>query len=212
MDVQYWDKYYNAKPQDISQPSDFAKFAMTYMQPSKKLIDLGCGNGRDSVFFCRSGLKVTAVDSSKGAIDSFDSGLPIFAICDDFVTTKALTCIDYDYCYARWSIHAIKKVQQDELLPGIYHALNNNGLLFIEARTINDVKYGKGKSLNEHEYIFDSHYRRFLDPDAFVDQLTTVGFNILFCKEANSFSVIDGDAPMLIRIVAKKESTIQGCQ
>ena len=174
------------------------------MQPGKMLIDLGCGNGRDSMFFCRNGLKVTAVDSSQGAIESFDENMPIFAVCNNFIKTKALKCIDYDYCYARWSIHAINKEGQDELLPNIFYSLKKGGLFFSESRTINDVKYGQGESLGLHEYICDHHYRRFLDPDAFIEQLKNTGFEIIYCEESDSFSVMGDDSPMLIRVIAKK--------
>jgi len=124
--TKHWDYYYsnNLAPKP---PSDFAKFAMDYMHPQKMLIDLGCGNGRDSAYFCKCGLKVTAIDLSKGAIASFDKAMPIFAVCDDFVTTKALACVEYDYCYARWSIHAINQAQQDELIPNVYFSLKKDG-------------------------------------------------------------------------------------
>ena len=202
-DVKYWDEYYGndhaPKP-----PSDFAKFALEHMQQGKQLIDLGCGNGRDSMFFADSGLKVTAIDSSKGAIESFDKTVPIFAVCDDFIKTNALRCIEYNYCYARWSIHAINKSQQDELLPNIYQALKTGGLFFSESRTINDVKYGQGNPLGEHEFFADNHYRRFLDPQAFLEQLKGIGFEIVHVEESDKFSVMGDDLPTLIRVIAKK--------
>ena len=202
-DTLYWDTYYskNLAPKP---PSDFAKFALTYMQSAKMLIDLGCGNGRDSVYFCHAGLKVTAIDLSQEAIDSFDKDLPIFAVCNDFVKTKALQCIDYDYCYARWSIHAISQAMQDKLLPNIYRSLKSGGLFFSESRTINDIKYGQGEPLGLHEYICDDHYRRFLDPKSLIKQFESIGFEIIYCKESDSFSVMGDDSPTLIRVIAKK--------
>jgi len=175
------------------------------MQPEKKLIDLGCGNGRDAVFFCKNGLMVTAVDSSESAITSVDShGLPIFAVCNDFINTKALACVDYDYCYARWVIHAITQTQQDELLPKVYYSLSKGGLFFIEVRTVNDTKYGQGKPLGEHEFFFDNHYRRFIVPEQLLNQIKDIGFEIISSKESNTFSVVGGDAPTLLRLVVKK--------
>jgi ubiquinone/menaquinone biosynthesis C-methylase UbiE len=202
-DVSYWNAYYRGdfapKP-----PSDFSQFVLEHIEPGKTLIDLGCGNGRDSVFFCHNGLKVTAVDSSKEAIDSLDETLPILAICDDFVTTKAFDAHSYDYCYARWTIHAISQTQQDELLPNIYRSLKRGGLFFSESRSINDEKCGQGKPLGEHEYICDNHYRRFLDPEALLEQLESIGFKIVYFKESDSFSVMGDDSPMLIRVIAAK--------
>jgi len=209
-DVQYWDSYYSGNRTDISEPSGFAQFAMEQIQADgshigKKLIDLGCGNGRDSMYFCKSGLMVTAVDSSKSAIKSIDERqMPIFAVCNDFVNTRALTCVDYDYCYARWSIHAITQAQQDELIPNVYRGLKDGGLLFIEVRTVSDAKYGQGEPLGEHEYFFDDHYRRFIVPDRLVAQLDDEGFCIVSCEQSDTFSVVGGDSPTLLRLVARK--------
>jgi SAM-dependent methyltransferase len=175
------------------------------LQPGKKLIDLGCGNGRDSKFFCHNGLKVTAIDSSKKAIDSFEESLPIFAVCNDFVKTKALSCLDFDYCYARWSVHAINLAQQNVLLPNLYRSLKNGGLFLSESRSINDKKYKQGKPLGMYEFFCDGHYRRFLDPVAFLEQLESVGFEIIFFEESDRFSVMGEDSPTLIRTVAKKQ-------
>jgi len=205
-DIAYWDGYYSKSRQEISTPSGFAKYAMEQMKSGKKLIDLGCGNGRDSAFFCQNGLMVTAVDSSKSAIESIDSrNMPIFAVCNDFVTTKALSCIDYDYCYARWVIHAINQAQQDVLIPRVYNALKKDGLFFVEVRTVNDAKYGQGEPLGKHEYFFDNHYRRFIEPDQLISQVKGLGFSILACEESDAFSVVGEDMPTLLRLIARKE-------
>jgi cyclopropane fatty-acyl-phospholipid synthase-like methyltransferase len=174
------------------------------MQPNRKLIDLGCGNGRDSMYFCGEELKVTAVDSSMDAIASIDKSMPIFAVCDDVIAAKALFCVDYDYAYARWFIHAINQAQQDELLPNIYNSLRAGGLFFVEARTVSDAKYGQGEPLGANEYLFENHYRRFIETDSFAEQLKTVGFEIVYCKQSDSFSVIGDDKPTLVRLVARK--------
>ena len=206
-DVQYWDDYYSLDRQDISQPSDFAKFVAGQIEPGKKLLDLGCGNGRDSLFFCGKGIRVTSIDSSAAAIASIErQGLPIFAVCNDFVSTKALDCVDYDYVYARWTIHAINQQQQDILLPRIRASLKKDGLFFAESRTVNDAKYGDGERLGTHEYFFDNHYRRFLEPDVFLKQLEAAGFKVKYFEESDRFSVVGDDAPTLLRVIASIEA------
>jgi len=201
--VNYWNEYYKGANVPYH-PSDFAKFSIKYMNPDKKLIDLGCGSGRDSTYFCKNGLKVTAVDSSINATRSIEHALPIFIVCDNFVTAKVLFCVDYDYCYARWSIHSINQSSQNELFPNVYNALKDGGLFFIEVRTINDYKFGKGKKISDNEYFLDNHYRRFIEPDLLKVQLKQTGFEIIFMEESNGFSVVQDDAPTLVRVVAKK--------
>ena len=204
-DIQYWNNYYSGNRTEISEPSAFALYCALQMKQGKKLIDLGCGNGRDSLYFCKSGLKVTAVDSAQTAINVIDShGLPVFAVCNDFIHTKALDCMDYDYAYARWTIHAISQKQQNELLPRVFGALSKGGLFFIEARTINDAKYGDGKPLGENEFFFDNHYRRFIDPCVFLRQMKDTGYSISYSEESDIFSVVGDDAPTLLRVVGMK--------
>ncbi len=50
MDKKYWNEYYK-KDNAPKQPSYFAMNIVYMLKPNKKMLELGCGNGRDSVFF-----------------------------------------------------------------------------------------------------------------------------------------------------------------
>jgi 2-polyprenyl-3-methyl-5-hydroxy-6-metoxy-1,4-benzoquinol methylase len=43
---------------------DFIKYRV------KRILELGCGQGRDTIFFATNGLEVHAIDSSKVAIEN----------------------------------------------------------------------------------------------------------------------------------------------
>jgi adenylylsulfate kinase-like enzyme len=203
--LRYWNDYYNRGKGRLETPSDFAKFSWSYMKTGSKLIDIGCGNGRDSFFFEETGLKVTAVDSSEAAIHGINGKKRnIFAICDNFVSAKVLFCIDYDYCYARWSIHSVDAAQQHELLINVYGALREGGMLFAELRTVNDAKHGCGQALGRDEFFFDGHYRRFIRPKEFSEELRSIGFRLIYFEESDKFSVVGTDTPVLLRVVATK--------
>ena len=50
---EYWDQFYE---RDINlKPSSFVKFIHTKLKSNKivKVIDIGCGNGRDTFFFTK---------------------------------------------------------------------------------------------------------------------------------------------------------------
>jgi 2-polyprenyl-3-methyl-5-hydroxy-6-metoxy-1,4-benzoquinol methylase len=204
LDKNYWDRYYEKKIVPV-EPSAFAQFVEQYIQKNLRLVDLGCGNGRDSMYFCSLGMNVTAIDSSQAAIKYIDEkAMPISTIEGDFVTALTSSINDYDYCYARWSIHAINEDQQNVLLPNIFNALKSGGYFFMEARTINDSKFGMGKQLGINEFFFDNHYRRFLEPESLKKQLEELEFDIVYFMESDTFSIVEGDSPTLIRVVAKK--------
>lgn len=200
----YWNGYYAAKT-GPAQPSDFARFVSVYLQPGQKLIDLGCGEGRDSLHFQSLGLRVSAVDSAREAIRLLDGqNRPIFAVCDDFVRAKALFCVDYAYAYARWVIHAVGRGQQREMIGNVQQSLSPGGLFFIEVRTVNDPKYGRGTALEPDAFFYDGHYRRFIRPDELVRDLEEAGFIIDRREESDQFSVVGDDRPSLLRLIARK--------
>ena len=68
MDKEYWNQFYkkNYNNKEIINPSSFALFCQNnfYNDSEKKIMELGCGNGRDSLYFARQGHTVYAIDQS----------------------------------------------------------------------------------------------------------------------------------------------------
>ena len=70
-----WDKVYSNDSAFFGEePSDFAQkcYGDFKRYDVKRLLELGCGQGRDSIFFASNGLDVYAVDSSKVAIENIN--------------------------------------------------------------------------------------------------------------------------------------------
>lgn len=204
-DKKYWNQFY--KKNKSFHPSKFARDIIGTLGENKMLLELGCGNGRDSEFFAQNGLHVTAIDASSVAIEELklrNQEMPIDFICDDFVKSKNLYQKEYDYIYCRFVLHAITSQQQNELLNNVYGALKEEGKLFIEVRSIHDKIYGLGKKVGENAYIYNKHYRRFLDINELKQELENKGFCIYYIEESDIFSPQDNDRPMLIRVIAGK--------
>ena len=43
------------------------------VQKGKSILELGCGNGRDSFYFAKNGLNVTAIDASNAVIEKLQN-------------------------------------------------------------------------------------------------------------------------------------------
>ena len=69
--------------------------ALRYLKNGKKLLDVGCGEGADSVFFAKKGFQVTAMDSNK----IYLSRLRAFITDNEFtnISIKYGDVIDYHY-------------------------------------------------------------------------------------------------------------------
>ncbi len=207
-DRQYWNTYYSENADIRLIPSDFAQSIAKEMQAGQHVLELGCGNGRDSLFFLSRGMHVTAIDASDFAIEQLNrktaNDRKAMFICGDFVRNNTLYQMRYDIIYSRFTLHAIDDLQETELLKNIRQALVQNGRLCIEARTIHDELYGKGTRVGPNSFIYNNHFRRFIDPDAFRKKLESAGYQVLFMEEGAGFSKTETSDPVLMRCIATR--------
>ena len=207
-DKDYWNEYYSQNPVSIdNKPSDFAKYIESeflYEKNPSHILELGCGNGRDSLFFLSKGYRITAIDGSDVAIEMLnrmiDSDNASF-ICDDFVSSKEFFRTKYDCIYSRFTLHAISEKQEDELLCNAGYALKSTGILAIEARTTNDELYGKGIEIEKDRFFYNEHCRRFIDVDDYRNKLEKSGFDVIYLDESDGFSRTRDSDPVLMRCI-----------
>jgi cyclopropane fatty-acyl-phospholipid synthase-like methyltransferase len=200
----YWEKYYKNNKNPVV-PSSFAEFCVGFLDKDKTLIELGCGNGRDSLFFSKNEINVVAIDQVENEIkylnEKFSSDKLKF-LSDDF--TALPTDKTYDYVYSRFTLHSITNEKEEDVLNWVSSQLNENGLFLLEVRSLNDPMLNKGEKISKNENV-TNHYRRYLDFDETIDKIQSKGLNIIYKLESQGLSVYKTDDPMLIRIVAKKE-------
>ena len=69
---QHWEKNFSSKPEMFgSEPSHSAKIALENFKKNnvKQIVELGAGLGRDTIFFAKNSIKVTALDYSPTAVE-----------------------------------------------------------------------------------------------------------------------------------------------
>ncbi len=208
MDIVYWDNFYKTNLM-YKTPSSFALFVgEQYLKKKKKLIDLGCGNGRDSIFFNKNyDIVTTGLDQSKIIIDALQHKYEnnnLKFIVGDFYKLHLLEDT-YDYVYSRFSLHSVPEEGENCILKFAQHNINPGGYLFIEARSIKDPKLlNSGTKISINENIEDNHYRRYIDINNLLEKIKKLGFDIIYTLESNNLSIYKNDNPVLIRIVAQE--------
>jgi|TARA_B110000285_G_C15142505_1_gene631930 tellurite methyltransferase len=209
MDKEYWESFYS-KQRTIGDPTMFAKHILENYEVKEgaNLIELGCGNGRDSTFFHKNGLNVLAVDQAESEIDflksQYESSEGITFFCGDF--SKLESKKDYDIVYSRFTLHSINATEQDWTLNWVYENLNEGGLFCIEVRGQKNELYEKGEKVagENDAYIHDNHYRRFIEFNFLCEELKRLGFIIEFSKEASGFAPFKDTNETFIRIISRK--------
>ena len=204
-DTIYWNKYYE-KSASMKKPSLFAKFVYeNYLTADSELLELGCGNGRDSLYFISKGLKVTAIDASDFVINELiavSKNTDAKFVCGDFVDSDLIYSAKYDWCYSRFSVHAISEPQENTLLDNVKNSLKRGGKFFVEVRSINDPIYGKGISVGKNSFIYNDHFRRFIDKNEFEKKLLAKGYTVEYSEESTAFAPFGNEKPPVIRVVA----------
>ncbi len=168
------------------------------------MLELGCGNGRDSFFFAQNNINVVALDLAKEEIrylNQINKNDNLRFLVKDFTTYSKYNY--FDYVYSRFTIHSISELEQDRTIQNSYKNLKENGIFFIEVRSIKDEMFTNSNKLSETEGETD-HYRRFIDYNFILDELRENKFKILYSIESKGLAKYKEQDPVIIRIVAQK--------
>jgi cyclopropane fatty-acyl-phospholipid synthase-like methyltransferase len=194
-DRNYWNKFYKENKDTNLQPSSFAQFSEFWIADRKELIEFGCGNGRDSVYFSSRGLNVTAVDNSQETIDYLsENAIGINTICKDVSSVYDIVG-KYDVVYSRFFLHSIDEHREDVLLSWASQSLREDGVMLIEVRTKKDENLKK---------TYEGHFRRYVDFEVLKEKISSLGFSIDYAIESQGLSVYGNEDPYLARIVARR--------
>lgn len=105
----YWDKKWQTTANEFK-PNPFALKALDHIEVSAQnkplaLLDLGCGDGKDSLFFAHHGMKVTALDISETALQNIKNNNSAIVTQKQNFENLMLYHNNFDVIYAHLSLH-----------------------------------------------------------------------------------------------------------
>jgi SAM-dependent methyltransferase len=150
-------------------PSKFALICYEEFVKHKvqQVLELGCGQGRDSLFFASKGLEVYAIDSSKVAIENLRikaKGLNLDKKLKNIDEVKGLPFLDnhFDAVYSHMFYNmGFTDDELEFLFNESKRVLKNNGLLSFSVRSDKDIMYRKGTKVMENIYDINGFKIRF---------------------------------------------------
>ena len=188
----YWSDFYSKTSVD-STPSSFALTVIHDLTlrglKGCRVLDVGCGNGRDSKAFHDNGFDVTSVDVA------FDSNFPWRHVKSDVKDIPDAFFEETHVLYLRFFLHAITASQQAQLFIRIKSLCALSTLVYIETRSANDPMLLKDR-ISETESCF-THYRRFQTCDELRNSISD--FHVLYISEVEHASPQGEDDPTLLR-------------
>jgi tellurite methyltransferase len=205
-DKKYWSEFYFNNNELTKKPSLFAQYLVenSVINEGDVLFELGCGNGRDSIFFAQNNIDVTAVDQCDKNISFLnEQHNNISFISDDFTNLSNLES-KVNVVYSRFTLHSINDEGEQRTLNWVYNNLKKDGILCVEARTLKDPIFGKGIDKGNNIWFYNDHHRRFIDALSFKNKLVEMGFEIKLFEENNGFAKHKDDDPVVLRAIVKK--------
>lgn len=215
----YWEKYYSKRREPFG-PSPFARYvAERHVTKGESIVELGCGNGRDAVFFAKAEMFATAIDQCADEIRFLKrtyGSTALEFLCED------ISCLPesllpgrstFDNVYSRFSLHAVSDVGQESILTWASKILGDEGQLLLEFRGRRNELFGRGESSapSGDTFIYEGHSRRFVDADALANDLEGRGFEVLELDERPGFSPTPTTDETFARLVARRRQTETTC-
>lgn len=205
----YWNDFYRAKASSLAAPSQFALFVLGETSVGGRILDLGCGTGRDAIYFSSQGRHVVGVDAAEAAVAHCARIAEANGLSARFLTSTidAPDLLDrarreFDGAplggmtvYARFFVHAINDEEEMALLRLAAGICQQGDLLAAEFRTIRDAQQAK---------VTAEHYRRFVNPLTFMANATSVGFATEYFVEGFGYAKYKDDDAHVARCLMRR--------
>jgi ubiquinone/menaquinone biosynthesis C-methylase UbiE len=177
-DLAFWNSVYS-KNSTAKEHSDFAKKALEEIQKNKfkKILEIGFGDGRDTLFFSGTDIDITATDYSDAAVKKLQEEISHKKIknvtCIIADTAKDLSNFkqeEFELIYAHLTLHYFDDKTTRKIFSEICRLLKHSGMLFARVKSTDDPLYGKGNQI-EKDMFECGHTRHFFSEDYMKEML-----------------------------------------
>ncbi len=187
-----WDWVYQSDNTFFGEePSSFATLCLNHMKSNnvKKVLEIGAGHGRDTLFFASNGLEVEALDYSSIGIEiinkkAHENKLPVNSQLYDVKKPLPFKDACFDAAYSHMLLNMrFSQAELHSVFSEIRRVLRPNGLNYFSVRNHNDQFYGAGVKVEDGVYDINGFEVRFFSEKEILDLIAKEGFNMLWIRE-----------------------------
>jgi len=151
--IKYYDEnakafFENTKDADMK---EVYELFLKYLPPEAKILDLGCGSGRDTKYFLEKGYDVTAVDGSIEMVklSTHFTGKQTLHLTFDEINFND----EFDGVWACASLLHVPRSKINPVFKKIYLALKKGGVFYSSYKYGNKEEFRNGRFFNNYDEI-----------------------------------------------------------
>ena len=175
----YWQDFYSRD--HILAPSDFCLFLLeNYDISNKEIVDICCGNGRDTYALGIAAKKAIGVDFANEPVNEIGVEF-VQSDINDYLSDKSDLSI-----YSRFGFHAFDEQTENCVIDSAKE-------LYLEFRSDKDNQF------------VDDHYRKLIKGNGFLNKLIDKDFTIRYFVESKGLAVYKTFDPYIIRVICRRK-------
>ena len=181
----------------------------------KVVLDLGIGEGQNSIILSELGYNVTGVDYSKKALDICRSKSQNIKLIENDIRNFYIEPNKYDLIMSRFVLYFLHKSDIYTIIKNIKNNIKPNGLVYISVFSINDpsyeIKYNSPDFDNLENNIFhkisDNTYSSYFSKNELLELF--YDFNTILISDVYSMDLGHGNPHYhgFIKYIGQKKST-----
>lgn len=169
--IKYWDKIHmHYKRSEIAFDNWLEEFDSIIELCSTPILDLGCGNGNNTLYLIHKNKQVISCDQSINAINNIKNNFPEVydTKCFDMLSGMPFEDNSFELIIADLCLHYFYKKDTFNLLDEIKRILVSNGHVIFRVNSINDINHGAGQGKEAEHHLYetkDKRLKRFFDEE-----------------------------------------------
>ena len=169
----YWNDIYSKKNYFGTGPTKLAIFAKELLEKNslQKILELGCGQGRDCLFFAKQGFDVFGFDISQDAISFVEECCKaenlqnLKVIVHDVIKPFDFNP-EFDLIYSNLALQFFDLNQLETIFNNINKILQKNSLFLFSTKKPGDKYHNFGTKINDHTFEYNRIKRYFFDQNS----------------------------------------------
>lgn len=208
--IHYWDGLYSKDYFFGSGPTKLAKLADSFLKDRSinKILEIGCGQGRDATHFSQTGYGVEAFDISENAIKFVNHIKQILnlnslnAFVHDAEKPLSYEPEYFDFVYSNLALQFFNLKSLDTIFKNTAQLMKKDSLFLFSTKKKGDKYYQFGKKINDDAFEHQGIVRYFFDSNVLKETLSNY-FDVVKI-DSDMHTNLDSTVSVWWKILVKK--------